>query len=561
MTTLSRLICATVLLGVLPACRDARIVPITPAAFPLESAVGLDLRFVNGTSEPITVLSGRRYSIDSIALLATATGTPDTVLETLATATEFSSLDWSDLEFDQEQIFEEFDFSLRIERYYRRAAWMGGEHRFDVRVLDASGNALGSTIELRTGPEWPPLPDEAFATRRFGVVTRSDIVPEDGDLTDIEFAAVAAVQLRNGIRGFRTFLIPEEAAELEITWDHRPIQPYHVPLNPVSSANWDYGLEIVTTVLPPAGGSSTHIPGDTIEVMVDLFDRVGVPLHESGSFPSHQEFIAGLVTSGIEYTKHEPSAVYYLDTNRERNLIASLTGPIESVRQTHSEVPRTEFALDKVQEIATFAADGFLSLHQSRPAAPDLYGDEAPSALPLSNVFAFELPLDTPGGTYRFTIKVHRHYFGEETIATAVTEITVDGFPAGPPVVPLTGNCEHCHQGNFALSSMLHYVGNTATCTGCHIPYAHQTNTSLPYQIHRIHSQSDRYEEDPRDCTVCHLQPTIEVEDNARWLVCTGCHLPQETHDGFHPFGDVESCADVKCHHTVNPEPHILVGQ
>ncbi len=521
--------------------------------------MGLDLRFVDGVHSPLEVLAGRRFSIDSIALIATAIGPKDSVVDTLIRSSEFSELEWTGLEFDQERRLETIGSSIRLERYYRGAQWMGGEHRFTVRVKNANGIPLGNPVELRTTSDWPPAVDDAFSTRRFGVVTGTDEVPEDGVLDDLEFYGVAAVQLRNGIRGLRTFLIPEDAAVLELSWNHRPAHVYEVPLAPISEADWDYGLEIVTRVLPPAGGAAVHEPGDSVTVVVDLFDRSGHRLHDEGAWPPYQDYVDGLVASGLQYKTAEPSVVYYLDTNQERTLIASLTGPKGAVVQTHEEVPRIEFTESDTQVVATVTDHGYVSLEKTRPPASEFYGPLGSLALPLSNAFTFELPAVAPPGIYQFSVKVHREYLGEHSIATAVIEIPIGSSPPQfTPIPPLTGNCEHCHQADFALSKMLHYLGETDTCTGCHSPYEHQTDNLLPYRIHRIHALSDRYQEDRRDCTVCHLNPTEEVEDLARWLVCTACHPPQETHEGFHPFGDVQTCADVECHHTLNPKIHIL---
>ena len=173
---------------------------------------------------------------------------------------------------------------------------------------------------------------------------------------------------------------------------------------------------------------------------------------------------------------------------------------------------------------------------------------------------SFRIPEDAQPGRYTFAIKARRLYRGEESLAGAVVDIQVGAPDIGDAVsaTMLTGKCDDCHEGDFALSRMLHHIGDVTTCTGCHLPLEFEKNNLLPYRVHRVHNLSDRYKENRRDCTVCHLDPRPTVEDSARWLVCTGCHDPRQTHQGIVPFGELASCADAICHHTVQRRIHIM---
>jgi hypothetical protein len=133
---------------------------------------------------------------------------------------------------------------------------------------------------------------------------------------------------------------------------------------------------------------------------------------------------------------------------------------------------------------------------------------------------------------------------GEESLATSsvAVELGERVIEADPGPSPLLGNCETCHSGIFDLSRMLHYNGDTKTCTACHLPLEFETNNLLPYRIHRIHNLSERYTEDRNKC--------------ARWLVCTACHDPWKTHRHYNYSGDLGSCGDFYCHHAVNPVIH-----
>jgi hypothetical protein len=176
---------------------------------------------------------------------------------------------------------------------------------------------------------------------------------------------------------------------------------------------------------------------------------------------------------------------------------------------------------------------GFSSQWSMTRPAPVVFGGSEAWATPVSAVLSFQLPPDAPSGTYEFVLKARRVYRGEEALATTSLRLHV-GSPLagiGDRVEPLVGNCERCHTGLFDLSGMLHYNGDAGSCTSCHFPLKFVTNNLLPYRIQRIHYLSERYTEDRRRCAPYHVNPTREVLDDARWLVCTSCHDPWETHD------------------------------
>jgi len=192
------------------------------------------------------------------------------------------------------------------------------------------------------------------------------------------------------------------------------------------------------------------------------------------------------------------------------------------------------------------------------PPAPVVFGGSEVWTTPVSDALTFQLPEDALPGTYEFVIKARRVFRGEESLTTTSVSVQV-GDPAigvGQGEKALVGNCDSCHTGTFELSRMLHYNGDVATCTPCHLPLEFETNNLLAYRIHRIHYLSERYTESRKKCAPCHLAPTPEVENNARWLVCTGCHDPWETHDHNNIAGDLQSCADFHCHNASKPAIH-----
>lgn len=518
---------------------------------------GLDLTFSDEANDPVAVIAGGTYYIDSLTVMTEVHGDDSGVLQLLQTSSKFANLDWSQLDLDRVDWIPEFDGTYQLQQYYRQAGWMGGTHRFTVTLLGGD-EVLGGPFTLETTDEWPAPPGDPFATRRFSAMVFAHGAPGEGDTTGAEFSAQAWLQLRNGVPESGTFSIPVRATHLRINWDHLPWRTLELPVEPVLSSDYAYGFEIRVEPTPPETGAH-YVPGEEVTFQLTFVDGLGNRLHPVGSLPTYGEFMRGEVLSGLQYYAFFPGIVYYRDKNREGVLLASLTGPSKRVRQTHEAVPTIEFLTQPVQVAAFPERDGFSSLWAIVPPSPIVFGDPGGWDTPVADHVKFRLPDDALTGQYTFAIKARRVYRGEESLATAVVKI-----PVGPPSLDgdsgpkLVGNCESCHTETFALSRMLHHVEDVTTCTGCHLPLEFEQNNLLPYRMHRIHSLSDRYQENPRDCTVCHLDPTPAVVDSARWLVCTGCHDTRQTHYGIVPFNDLETCADMICHHTVQRRIHIL---
>ena len=332
-------------------------------------------------------------------------------------------------------------------------------------------------------------------------------------------------------------------------------------MEPVTDSDWSYGFDIEVDPSPPGNGDSYRL-GETIVFEVTFTDGDGNPLHAPNALPTYEEFLAGQVTSGLQYYEFFPAIVYYRDKNREGVLLAAFTGPVHLVNQTHEAIPLAAFLEDEVQVAAELQEHGFSSQWRMVPPAPVVFGGSDGWTTPVSNALAFQLPLDALSGTYEFVIKARRVFRGQESLATTIVPVQV-----GEPVIPieqgenaLVGNCDNCHSGIFDLSRMLHYNGDVKTCTPCHLPLEFETNNLLPYRIHRIHYLSERYTEPRNKCAPCHLDPDPEVLDSARWLVCTGCHDPWQTHRHYNYSGDLGSCGDFYCHHAKSPEIHDMSG-
>jgi len=525
-----------------------------------EPPVGLDLEFVEGIHTPLQVIAGTTFFVDSITLRTGVEGLGHNILNRLQTRSDFRDLDWKGSALERYDWVPNPDGTFELERFYRDAGWMSGEHRFTLTVTDAGGDLLADRVEIVSTPEWPAASTEAFATRRFSALTFGHDIVDKSVTRYAESSGEGWVQFRNGVPGNRTFVIPPDAARLEIEWNQLPNRVFEVPLEPVTDSGWSYGFKIRVVPSPP-GNDVFYEPGETIVFSVTFTDGDGDPLHPPGSLPTYEEFVTGQVTSGLQYYNFFPAIVYYRNKNREGVLLGSFTGPNHRVRQTHEAIPLASFLEDDVQVAAERREHGFSSQWRMVPPAPVVFGDSEGWTTPVSDALTFRLPLDALSGTYEFAIKARRVFRGQESLATTVVPVEVRGGPsiqAKPDRNTLVGNCESCHSGIFELSRMLHYNGDANTCTSCHLPLEFETNNLLPYRIHRIHYLAERYTESRRDCTVCHLNPTREVEDNARWLVCTGCHDPWETHRHENDSGDLASCADFHCHHANSMDIHDL---
>ena len=180
--------------------------------------VGLDLEFVEGIHSPIPVIAGGTFYVDSITLRTMVEGTRGNILDLLRKRSAFRDLDWTDLKLERWDLVENPGGPINMEEFYQGAGWMGGTQRFTLAVRDAVGNLLAELVEIESTPEWPAPPSEAFATRRFSALVfgHAIVVPA---LLDGRYSAEGWVQLRNGVPGNRTFVIPPDADRLEVHWN------------------------------------------------------------------------------------------------------------------------------------------------------------------------------------------------------------------------------------------------------------------------------------------------------------------------------------------------------
>jgi hypothetical protein len=170
------------------------------------------------------------------------------------------------------------------------------------------------------------------------------------------------------------------------------------------------------------------------------------------------------------------------------------------------------------------------------------FGDPDAWDTPVSDRLLFTLPADAEPGTYRFTVKARREWYGETRLAAVTVPIEV-GI-GGEETTPWVGKCETCHEDALHLDGILHHNDDLVTCNGCHVPLDFEPDNLLAYRMHYVHYFSPRYPDPKGQCRSCH--EVVQSIQRPSYLACLGCHL--EYHGGAEG-GLYGQCADViYCH-------------
>jgi hypothetical protein len=101
-------------------------------------------------------------------------------------------------------------------------------------------------------------------------------------------------------------------------------------------------------------------------------------------------------------------------------------------------------------------------------------------------------------------IKARREWGGEALNRSATVSFQV-GQTTPTTYVPATGRCDSCHVGRSDLGIVNHGLDDRRTCFGCHTPLSFEPDNGLDSRIHSIHSRSERFPANFRDCATCHL--------------------------------------------------------
>ena len=513
------------------------------------SPVGLALEVENGVGTPVSVRSGQRFFIDQIdvrAFVETNTNSED--LDALRADSDFSSLDWRRLEFQENEpiLLANADGTFTDRRFYRDAKWMERRSTFRVWQVDADGNRISRKIRLRAGRDDRRALLDSFFIRRFrGIQWVFDCATPTDCSDATTFREEALIELRNTRNSLNSFRIHPNATALRMSWSARDGEPWEIPLTQVEEPDFDYNFQIDVNPLTAPGPDGWYEPGTDIEFQITLRDGSGTALHPAGELPTYADVAFGTETSGIQYYRafFDASATFWRRKHRERMLMAQIIGPNQDIQPIRTIAPLGLFLDDEDTEVVgTPAVDGVYSEFTLLPPANVIFlGAFTPGTPqwfePNVDTFVFHVPDDAEPGSYKVTVKGRRVYLGQDIPRTTTIEIQI-GTDVETEPVPTTGPCTSCHSGGGSLDRVLHANADRAACAGCHVPLGFELEGPIFVRTHFIHSRSDRFDNPLYECSECHLNE--EGIQRTSKAACLSCHTDYpESHVSW--FGEIES--------------------
>lgn len=501
-------------------------------------AVGLALEVAvpdddapGGFPNPLRVRKGQKFFVEQLDLRASIAATVDDGVASLDQTGDWKDLDWRGIKF----VDQEFGglpganglFTRR--RYFTGAKWMERRSYFTVTQVDDRGFPTGVPILLNAGKDDRRLPGDSFFTRRFRAVQyTNDCVSKESCAGATNFVEEGLVELRYSEKDENTFRFHPRTKALKVKWTERPGPAYTIPIEQVEDPDYAYGFKVEQKVLTPPRADGTYAPGTALTVQLTLKDGAGNRLHEPGTLPTYNEFLAG-DPGGIQYYRafFDFSTTYYRRKHQERNFISQIIGPKQNVQPIRTIQELGEF-LDNtvdVQDIATLENDGVFAQFKIWPTSGDLFGgafiDQSRWNNPVSDTWTYQLPANAPPGTYEITTKSRRVYLGEDRFYTDVLPVQV-GTTQKTEATLTTGPCNTCHSGDSQLKNVLHGLDNRAACAGCHAPLAFELEGPIYVRLHFVHSRTDRFDADLKACKNCHLNKA-GIQRTSK-SACLSCH-------------------------------------
>jgi hypothetical protein len=474
--------------------------------------IGLSLFFSNGQAAPLEQVGSAPRFLQEIDIVESVTSTDDRGIAPLIESGTASGLDWRGVEQVEEVWVPSLTGTFTRERYFRNARWMEVPSRFTVVALDGRGRRIGAPLVAHAGSDdrWRPG-DDGFV-RRFVARQLAVGCPSVGNCEGAVFIAEALIQFRDALHPLRDDrVIPRSAAALELSFSELRGHSYQAALNREPGGGQPFGHGFAVSLEPtgaPANGAF-YVPGESVSFRVTFRDGDGNRLHPPGQLPTYADFVAGQVESGLRYLDLELlTRLYYALKHRESNLLAVLSGPVQSFKTPETVVDPNLFFGPQVP-FATTAIDGFTAVGQTVPPASIIFGglaDPTLWSLPVSDVTTLTIPADAQSGTYIAAIKARRDFAGEALNRGDTVEIQVG--QTEPTVFTPKTQCTSCHTGPRAnFGTILHGLEDRRSCFGCHSSLGVEFDNALDIRIHTIHDRSDRFDADIRVCSNCHLTP------------------------------------------------------
>ncbi len=435
------------------------------------------------------------------------------------------------------------DGTFTMRKFYRGALWMEAPSLFVIEQLDARGRATARPVEVSSGLSEVRLPNDDFFVRRLRAIqwTYDCVSPSDCTGATV-FSEEALVEIRDSLQPQKTFVFQPATTQLRVVWTMAPSHPYIIPVTQVAQPQYDYGFAIDIAALTPPAADGTYSPGDAVTYQLTLTDGSGNRLHDPGVLPSYNDATFGPNPAGIYYYRGfiDPTTTYYRRKHRERNFIAEMTGPLQDVQPTRTEVQIPDF-FNPTLLVATPSRDGFYGEGVIFPQGLLFQGAFDPAhttwGFPASDTFTFHIPTDAVPGTYNVTIKSRRAFMGEDIPVTKTIDVQV-GTTTATSATLNTGGCQNCHTGQSSLAVINHANADRATCSTCHAPLAIEPEGPVYVRTHFLHSRSGRFDQPLFKCANCHL--TAASIQRTSQSACLSCH---KSYDEWHvkTYGPITS--------------------
>lgn len=474
-----------------------------------DAPVGLSLFFTNGQMAPLRLIGSAPRFLQEIDVVESVPSASDTGIQPLLDGGTTSALDWDGVEQVEEIWVPALDGTFTRERYYRNAKWMEVPSTFTVVPVDDRGRQVGPTLVAHAGSDDVRRSSDDDFVRRFVARQLATGCASVGDCSAATYEAEALVQLRDALDPEKDArAIPTCASALRLSFSQLPKKVYSVALTQQAADDeglgYGFGVELEPSSAPANG--RYYVPGESVSFRVTFRDGQGNRLSPPGRLPTYADFVSNQVDSGLRYLDLTLSTrLYYALKHRESNMLAVLSGPVDKLKTPQTVVdPNLLFAPQT--PFATTAVDGFTAVGVEVPPAAIIFGGLSDPSLwssPVSDVFSITIPPDAEAGTYVAAIKARRNFAGEALNRGTTVNIQV-GQPRATTFTPNTA-CTSCHQERTAFNTVLHGIDDRRACFGCHSSLGIEFDNVLDIRVHTIHSRSERFGADVRQCSICHL--------------------------------------------------------
>ncbi len=497
----------------------------------------------------------------------------------IKTQSRFKNLNWSNLG----QVADEWKFIPAVpgstqDSWARQVLFDNADWRkvrgdgFKVEILNADGTVVGTPVSYERA-EFVTDTSSAGHSRIMWRMERVMPPQFPGDTavhptpqlpgwppSPPVFRTMVRLDFVGSTNPFKTFDVPDlrGPGALRVTWSQLPDEPFYFPVDFVPPSEVEpgctddagnpttcgFGLDPRLKLSKPANGKF-YMPGETMNLFVDIRDNEGNRLHNAQMLPSGFEAITGK-SNGLLYTQ-----IPFLDTLLEYDMVPAvqIAGPL------HKMTPRS----NPTEKSPFFGPDFFWAL-VDEPATVRLPTGQHFMQWPTR--VTRTLPTTAEPGTYVALIKSNRYFMGERTskLNPFFFQVGQEERTTYPNAV---GNCQICHRGVLSLDNLRHglSVDHVESCKVCHSFNNDLYNRPQDF-VHKIHMSSPRYPSDKGDCTMCHL--TRESALRPSITVCASCH--PSAHDNqyfqvkFSNTGEPSrfgNCAQ-SCHVDTPPKGHIL---